>query len=71
MTFLEWLSDPFKGLSDLQLEDYRSLWITWYWYLARKQLTLQEAIEHQSTQKGRLVDMFPEADIQKNDSPEK
>ena len=78
MTFLGWLSDPFKGLSDLQLEDYRSLWITWYWYLARKQLTLAEAIiyateressEHQSTQKGLLVDMFPEADIQKNTPP--
>ena len=31
MTFLGWLSDPFKGLSDLQLGDEKgTAWITWY-----------------------------------------
>ena len=29
VTFSGWLSDPFKGLSDLQLGDEKVLWITW------------------------------------------
>ena len=29
VTFLGWLSDPFKGLSGLQLGMKRALWITW------------------------------------------
>ena len=44
MTFLGWLSDPFKGLSDLQLGD--------------EQVTLNHLVEALSPDRRGLADLF-------------